>query len=671
VAPSRRLAAIMFTDIVGYTASAQENEAQALQSLREQERLVRPLLRNWDGRVIKSTGDGFLVEFDSALRAVQCALEILQRLDERNSNSKSEPIQLRVGIHLGDVEAHEGDIFGDAVNIASRIQPLALPGGLCISGQVYDQVRNKLPNRFEKLPPTALKHVSVPIDVYRVTSAESRQESSLATAPRTRLAVLPLSNISPDPKDEYFADGLTEEIISALSKLRELRVIARTSVSQYKATSKSVSQIGSELTVGTVLEGSVRKAGNRVRISLQLIDVGSQAHIWAENYDRQLDDVFAIQTDIAERTAQALRLELIGSERESIQKPATSSVSAYDLYLKGLHAFLQRSTGDPTAGADAIKLLEEAIRVDPKFALAHAALANVYIAFAGATLDPKEAFPRAKVLVARALELDPTSSEAHTAWGNLALQYDKDWALAERQFRMAISLNPSNASAHWWYGLLLIVLQRFPEAVEEVRASLDLDPLWEFPKNALAQISVLMEDYPAAILLLEEAVTREPENPFPHATLASAYYRAGRTEDARREAKLGDTHTSKLSEIAWALLWAWLGEPSKARAILETEPSRTEYVNVSLIAQLYVSVGENARALDLLERDVESGVSTFHFAYQSFGFDPIRSDPRFQAVLRKMNLPVDLERRPRAQALMAKNKRVEDSRRPGKRTSSK
>jgi adenylate cyclase len=668
VPTSRRLAAIMFTDIVGYTASTQENEARALKTLREQEGLVRPVLANWEGRVIKSTGDGFLVEFDSALRAVQCAGEILHRLDERNSKSRDPPIQLRIGIHLGDVEAREGDIFGDAVNIASRIQPLANPGGLCISGQVFDQVRNKLPNRFEKLPRIALKHVSVPIDVYRVLPADSQTEAAEEVAPRTRLAVLPLANISPDAKDEYFADGLTEELIGSLSKIRELRVIARTSVIQYKGTTKPVSQIGAELTVGTVLEGSVRKSGNRVRISLQLIETGTQAHIWAETYDRELDDVFSIQSDIAERTAGALRLELVGTERELIQKPPTSNLSAYDWYLKGLHAFRQQVTNGILARDESIRFLEEAIRVDPEFALAYSALANAYIAFAGMVLDPKEAFPRAKVLVVKALELDPTSSEAHTAWGNLALQYDRDWELAERQFQMAISLNPSNASAHSWYSMLLLNQQRFDECLEQIRESIALDPLWELPKIELGTIHFLMGDYPAAIKVLEESVARSPEDPFRHASLGGVYLCAGRIDDARRQAELSNEHRSLLSDIASALLWAWLGEPGRANAILAAEPIRTEYVNLSLIAQLYVAVGEKAKALDVLERDAESGVSTIHFAYQSFGFDPIRSDPRFQAIVKQMKLP-SVVRKPLTLPLRPKTSPAAEARRPEPRSS--
>jgi adenylate cyclase len=630
----------MFTDVVGFTTSVQEDEARALQLLQEEEGLVRPLLQSWEGREVKSTGDGFLVEFDSALRAVQCANEILEHLEERNSRSGVTPIRLRIGIHLGDVEARGGDIFGDAVNIASRIQPLAPPGGLCITGQVFDQVRNKLPNRFEKLPPTVLKHVKLPIDVYRVSPGDGREVSQPAGAPRTRLAVLPLSNISPDPKDEYFADGLTEELIGSLSKLRELRVIARTSVGQYKATSKPVSQIGAELGVGTVLEGSVRKAGTRLRISLQLIDTATQEHVWVDTYDRELDDVFAIQTDVAERTAAALRLELLGSERESLQKRPTSNLAAYDWYLKGIHSFRQ-PIGEMIGGrTESINFFEEAIKEDPGFSLAYSTLANSYIAFAGMVLDPKEAFPRARQLVTKALELDPDSADAHTARGNLAFQFEHDWPFAEQEFRRAIALNPSNSSAHFWYSMLLGMLQRVDEAMAEVRTTIELDPLWDLPRNELHQIYLLRGELDSAVTIAEEAVARNPEDPFPRISLAVTYLQAGRREEAQKELELTTGHGNWFLEIGSAIAWALLGQPERARALAARGPPSDRYLNPSILAQLYVSIGETDKALDLLERDQSAEGSTLPIALSSPGFDPIRGEPRFQALLRKFDLPL-------------------------------
>jgi len=336
VASVRRLSAIMFTDVVGSTASAQANEAEALKLRDEQAGLVRPLFAAHHGREVKSMGDGFLSEFDSALRAVQCAIDIQQHLHERNSQAGVTPIELRIGIHLGDVEQRDTDIFGDAVNIASRVEPLASPGGICISGEVFSQIRNKIPNKFEKLPPTALKGVQAPVDIYRIALPWVTRDAPASSGGPTGIAILPFANISPDPKDEYFADGLTEELITVLSQIRELRVIARSSVTPYKSTSKGVAQIGAELGVSSILEGSVRKAGSQLRITAQLIDVASQGHVWANSYNRELTDVFAVQVELAQQVADALRVELRASERAQIAARPMVKPDSYLSYLKGL-----------------------------------------------------------------------------------------------------------------------------------------------------------------------------------------------------------------------------------------------------------------------------------------------------------------------------------------------
>jgi adenylate cyclase len=641
VAATRRLAAIMFTDMVGYTASTQTDEAGALELLREQEELLRPLFTTHHGREIKSTGDGFLVEFDSALRAVECAVAIQKQLRERNARPRAKPIRLRVGVHLGDVEEHGSDIFGDAVNIASRIEPLAPPGGVCISGQVYDQVRNKIANSFEKLGPRSLKNVQFPVDVYRVALPGGVAETPSGGRARARLAVLPLANISPDPKDEYFADGLTEELISSLSKIRELRVIARTSVSQYKSGSKSVSQIGSELDVGSVLEGSVRKAGNRLRITLQLIDARTQEHVWAHSYDRELDDVFAIQMEIAEKTAAALRLELVGTEREFLRKKPTSNIVAYNLYLRGLHA-ARRTSID--GYVESVKFFEEAIGQDPEFSLAYSSLANTYVLLAGETMKPRHAFPRAQELLAKALALDPNSSEAHTARGNLALQHDRDWDLSESEFQRAIELNPSNANAHFWYAMLLLVLQRFDEAAEELRVTIELDPLWKLPSLWLMTVQFTSGDFDSAIATAREEVERDSSDPNPHIALGTIYFRAGRIEEARREAELSAGPISQTAMADRAVLGALVGQPEEARRLIRewTDEAETRYINPVWVAALYAVLGEKEAAFDFLEREFREGeIGSFWFFYQGCAFDPLRDDPRFRAILERLNLPTN------------------------------
>jgi TolB-like protein/tetratricopeptide (TPR) repeat protein len=630
----------MFTDMVGSTASAQVDEVEALKLREEQEEIVRPLFAAHQGHEIKSMGDGFLAEFDSALRAVQCAIDIQQHLHERNSQPGVAPIRLRIGVHLGDVEQRGSDIFGDAVNIASRIEPLASPGGVCLSGQVFDQVRNKLPNRFEKLEPKVLKNVRIPMDIYRVTLPWDLAMPVPGSASRPHLAVLPLTNISPDPKDEYFADGLTEELISALSKIRDLRVIARTSVSQYKSTTKTVSQIGAELGVTSVLEGSVRKAGNRLRITLQLIDASTQDHVWANSYDRELDDVFAIQTEIAEKTAGALQLELLGPERASIRIEPTNNLAAYKLYLEGIHA--ARESFEGLNGA--IGFLEEAIRIDPAFPQPYALLANVLIGLAGDRLPASETFPRARVLAARALELDPDSSDAHTARGNLALQDEHDWAVAEAEFKRALSLNPSNTQAHLWYAFLLRTRGELDEAIVEFEATLEMDPLWATPRVGLWQVQSLSGDAASAIAAAEKGVARAPEGSLFHIVLGLLYADAGRATDARKQAELCAGPLNMWGEWQRAMLWAWTGRREEARHAVEEleEKSRAEYVSPDWIAEIYGALGEKEKVFEWLERNHGEGAKTLWFRYQESPFDCVRDDPRFRAMLAKLNLPMDV-----------------------------
>src|SRR5712692_5091518 len=326
----------MFTDMVGYTVLSQKNEASALRLLEEHRKIVRPFFLKHNGLEVKTIGDAFLVEFASALEAVRCAFEIQQSLHELNSSrSTNEKLFLRIGVHLGDIIHGQSDVYGDAVNIASRIEPLADPGGVCITEQVYDQIKNKFEFPFSSVGKKELKNVSEPTEVFRAVLPWQRENGGRSSYDIHRLAVLPLSNISPNPKDSYFADGMTEELITVLSQLHGLRVIARTSSEHYTGKEKRVSQIAQELQVGSVMEGSVRMAGQSIRVTVQLINAANEEHIWSENYDRKLDDIFAIQTEIAKQVAQSLKLKLLQEEKERLNTRATENIPAYVNYLRG------------------------------------------------------------------------------------------------------------------------------------------------------------------------------------------------------------------------------------------------------------------------------------------------------------------------------------------------
>jgi adenylate cyclase len=644
VAATRRLAAVVFTDIVDYTSFAHSDERGALGLLEEQERLVRPLLEAHRGRKVKSMGDGLLIEFHNALDAIEYAVDLQRHVNERNAGAGERPFRLRVGIHLGDVQGKGTDILGDAVNIASRVEPLADPGGVCLSEPVYVEVRNKVPYRLEKLGPKSLKGVREPMEIYRVVLPWGGEEApSRSPSSHPRLAVLPLANISPDPKDEYFADGLTEELISVLSQIQGLRVISRTSVNQYRGTTKSVGQIGSELGADSVLEGSVRKAGDQLRISVQLIDSRTDEHRWAQTYDRRLDNVFAIQAEIAEKTAGALRLELLRPARESIRKEPTTNLTAYNLYLKGLHALHQ---SDQIEGfTEARKAFEASIREDPNFAQAYCQLANIYMGLAGITLPGPEAYPRAQELISKALELDPNSSEVHSALGNLAMQTAHDWALAEREFRLAISLNPSNVLARGWYGTFLWVINRFDELIEQDRTVGELDPLIERLGDHLTWHYYLNGDLPSALASAEARRDSRPREPLAHIRLGFLYTIAGRLEEARKEAELAAGPANPGDRQDRALLWCMLGKPQEARELLAEflEAARTRYVSPGGIAVLYAALGEKEEALEWFDRDHQTGDDSLWFWYHSLALDSLRSDPRFQSMLKRLNLPTDIQ----------------------------
>ena len=501
MAPGRRLAAVMFTDTVGFTAATQADEGRTLELLRQQTDLLRPLLALHQGREIKSTGDGFLVEFDSALKAVQCAVNVQRRIFERNAEGGQAPIRIRIGVHLGDVVQTGADILGDAVNIAARIEPLAEPGGVCVSGAVYEQVRTKVAERFDRLEPKALKGVELPMDVYRIVPAWERRDADRAEEAshppdRTRIAVLPFANISPDPNDEYFADGLTEELISNLSLVPGLKVIARTSVLGYKKGEKKVATIGKELGVGTVVEGSVRRAANKIRVTVQVIDVATEEHLWTAKYDDDLDDIFAVQSEIATKVASSLPGSLTKPQISVPELERPKETLAYFSYLQG-QALIWRT--DQPSLRKSVEHFQKAIESDPTFARAYAGLARAYINLGNeGYLTWTGSIEMGQAAAERASKLDPDLAEAHGLLGELAFMADAPAETLDRELRRALELNPNLAPAH---SIL----------------------------SSLAGSFGIMESY---ILEAEEAYRLDPLSPPMIRRQGEAYFNSGRYEEA-------------------------------------------------------------------------------------------------------------------------------------------
>ena len=471
----RRLAAIMFTDIVGYTALTQRDEALAMKLLEEHRALVRPFFSRHNGREIKTIGDAFLVEFGSALEAVRCAYDIQQSLHELNlSRTADKRIELRVGIHLGDVIHSQGDVYGDAVNVASRIEPLATPGGISVSEQVHGQVKNKFEFPMSSLGKKELKNVGETVEVFKVVLPWEKQDSGGHGSGRNRVAVLPFANMSPDPNDEYFADGMTEELIDRLAQVKELEVIARTSVMSYKKKDKKAGEIAKELLVGSVVEGSVRKAGNRVRVTAQLINATTEGHIWSSHYDGNLDDIFAVQSEIAEKVAGELKVQLLEPEKTSLEKRPTENMEAYNNFLRGRELYRE---GTESSLRQALKLFEKAVELDPSFARAHVCVAEChqYLGTVGYE-TPGVMLPAVKASLKRALELEPDLAEAHASLASLHYNED-DLPGTEAEAKRALELNPSLPEAYRILYEVAGIKGDSDEMLKSIETAYRLDPI--------------------------------------------------------------------------------------------------------------------------------------------------------------------------------------------------
>ncbi len=459
------------------------------------------------------------------------------------------------------------------------------------------------------------------------------------TLDKHRIAILPFSNISPDPKEEYFADGMTEELISTLSTISNLRVIARTSVMKYKGTSKGISEIGQELKTGTLLEGSIRKVENRVRATVQLIDASTEEHLWAQSYDREIKDVFAIQSDIAHNVAQALKLRLPANEKERIEKIPTTNMEAYVLYLKGRSHQIRSSATELNT---AIKYYQEAVEREPRYALAYAGLSGCYwsLRFIG-QLSRAEAFPKQKEFAKRALELDDNLAEAHLTMA-VVLRDEWDWAGTERETRKAIELNPNLASAHSSYSLLLLLLGRIEESVSEVERALQLDPISPATSNMAGTSYLYARNYDKAIQHLKNALELDSSIATAQENLGFAYVCKGMVEEGIVEIQKANAISEGkdaviLADLAWA--YSKAGKVDEARKILDGLVTTAKQGSgaTTAIAGIYSILGERDSAFDWLQRAYDDHSISVSINVE-WWFDNIRMDPRFSALLEKMGL---------------------------------
>ncbi|MBL8893392.1 MAG: tetratricopeptide repeat protein [Rhizobiales bacterium] len=471
----RRLAAVMAADVVGYSRMMERDEATTLAALKDRRRRVlTPLLAVHQGRIVKLMGDGFLAEFGSAVNAVECAIAFQQGLDAANDGIADDSrIIMRVGISLGDVVVEGSDLYGDGVNIAARLEQLAEPGGILVSGSVHDFLRNRPELAFEDAGLQQLKNISTPVHSWRIRSTSRRKPAEAkVSSGKPTIAVLPLTNMSGDPAQSYFSDGITEDIITELSRFRSLRVIARNSSFQYRDKAVDIRRAGQELGAQYVVEGSIRAAGSRVRITAQLIDAVTGNHVWSERYDRDVQDLFAVQDEVTRMIVATITGRVESVEIEGATQRRTENLTAYDILLRGVELLRGNNRAENVA---ARKLFERAIELDPRFALAHAYLSMSLLVEHRYDSASEEIKERAVNEGLTAVRLDPCESRCHQFLAQ-AYRFHGDFDLALMHFQRALALNPNDATGLALMGSVLGIAGRPDEGAELIRQAMTLNP---------------------------------------------------------------------------------------------------------------------------------------------------------------------------------------------------
>ncbi len=606
----RRLSAILAADVVGYSRLMGRDEEGTLSSLKEvRANVVDPEIAKHNGRIVKTTGDGLLVEFPSVVDALRCAVEVQKGMAKRGADTPEDRrLQFRVGINLGDVIIDGDDIFGDGVNVAARLENLSDPGGICISQGAWDLARGRIDIPFQDRGEVEVKNIARPIRVYGVRFDTSRKSAADAASAKRSIAVLPFANWSSDPENEFFSDGVSEELINLLTKLPQLQVSARTSSFAFKNKEVNVRTIARELGVKTVLEGSVRRAGKRIRITAQLIDAENGFHLWSETFDRELEDIFAVQDEIARSIVDALEITLSPKQERVIDQVPTTDIKAYDCYLRGrIYFHDHRENLRP-----ALEMFSQAIKIDPDYALAYAGLADVSTMLYMWFEKDEKHLERADTATRRALELDPGLAEAHAARGHL-LSLKKRYEEAEKEFETAIRLDPRLFEAPFFYARSAMMQGKYEKAAQMFERACAVRP----------------DDYQAPLLVTQvyRSLGREAEF----------------EESNQRGIRLVEKHLKLNPDDHRALVLGasaclQVGDPERAREwanrALELAPeNRTVLYNLGCF---YSTAGDHEKALECLERAAVVGPLSRDYLEHDSDLDPIRSEPRFQALLEKL-----------------------------------
>ncbi|MGB3007290.1 MAG: tetratricopeptide repeat protein [Chitinophagaceae bacterium] len=637
----RQLAAIMFSDMSGYTALMQENEQLATIKIRRLKEVLETAVSACHGKILQYYGDGALSIFNSAIDGVNCAVKIQQAL-------QLEPkVDLRIGIHTGDISIENETIYGDGVNLASRIESLAVPGSIFISEKVFDEIKNQENLTAREMGYFELKNIINPVRIFAIDInglvVPARDELKGKTKqPVNRLAVLPFVNMSADPENEYFSDGITEELLNAFTKVDSLQVTSRTSAFAFKGKNTDIREIGIQLNVDRILEGSVRKAGNQVRISAQLINAADGYHIWSENYDRDLTDIFEVQDEISTIIANKCRENLIAKNPEKLVKIPTQNIEAYTLFLQGLH-FHNKIT--PKNTKKAIALFEKAITLEPDYANAYAMAATGYASL-GATgqMLPDKAFEVVHRYSDKAIQLDSSQAAAYSAKGAAFLLYDWNWNEAYSFFTKALKLNPATTEVHQLLSLYYLSTGRQQRAVEIMEKALEIDPVSPIVNQYLSHAYLCAGRTDEALQQIDRLLELYPDM---RAAMESKGWCIGLKGDWKKAKEIFlqihlmiKNPLKGLAPLGFA--YAKLGETEKAleciRKIEQRQVEEPESVLDIDLAMIWWSLKEKDKAIFHLFQCVEKKMGVVAILIDHPMYNGLSEDPRYQLLKEKLKL---------------------------------
>jgi len=638
---------VLFTDVVGSTElKTGRGDTPAHLILQKHFDLVRQQIEKHSGQEVKTIGDSFMVSFVSARRAVDCAIAVQQAIAEHNGRNPDQQVQVRIGLNTGEAIRESGDLFGQAVDAAARIVSEAQGGKILISETTRAVLGVSKDVEFIDQGLFSLKGFPEKWRLYEVVWQREKTPAVFSPAipqgkPLCSIAVLPFVNMSADPDQEYFCDGLSEELINALTQINDLKVIARTSAFSFRGKELDVRDIGTKLNVQTVLEGSLRKAGNRLRVTAQLIDTADGHHLWSERYDREMDDVFAIQDEITLAIVDKLKVKLLGGGKATLAKHKIVDLEAYDLYLKGRY-FWNKMTEEDLKRAT--EYFQRAIEKAPNYAPAYAGLADsyCYLPIYGA-LPTTQTYPKARAAALKALEIDDALVEAYVSLGNIKTYHDWNWEGAEKEFRRAVELSPDYALGHHWYAMYLLCLARFDEAIREMRRALELDPISLVINRDLGFILSYAGQREQAMEALHRTIEIDPNFPTTHLMLAWLYFQGSNYEEAiaafEREMAISGSKDSR-TESSFAGFYALIGNKDKTQTILDDllRRSKRAYVPAYSIASVYIALGEVEQGFEWLDKAYEERDIMLSYIKVGPEFTQRRSDPRYAALLKKMGL---------------------------------